>query len=88
VTDGETIGFSDLVYVVSRYETACAGHIFHDDGRLSGDMLPHMARDRASISVEPATGRKTDNDPYGLALVEVVCKYRSGQRESKRRGQS
>jgi hypothetical protein len=86
MADSETIGFSDLVYVVGCYETAGAGHIFHDNGGLSGNVLAHMTGDSAGIGVEPAASRKTDNDPNRLAFVKVIRRCRASCFETHQQG--
>ena len=77
MADGETIGFSDLVYVVGCYETPGAGHILYDNGGLSGNVLAYMAGNCTGISVEPAPCRKPDNDPNRFAFVKVVRRCRA-----------
>ena len=43
-------------------QAAGAGHVFDDDAGIAGNVLAHMARERAGVGVKTAAGGKTDDD--------------------------
>jgi hypothetical protein len=45
---------------------AGAGHVGHDDLRLSGKVVAEMTRDQPCVSVESAARRRADSDGDGL----------------------
>jgi hypothetical protein len=44
-------------------------------------VLGEVAGDRARVGVEPTAGAVADDDPDGLAAVEVVLRGRGGARD-------
>jgi hypothetical protein len=56
---------------------ASAGHVFNDDGRLTGNMLAEGARDRVRVGVEAAAGGSGDDHADGFALVKIFLGARA-----------
>jgi hypothetical protein len=50
--------------------TAGARLIGHDDNRIAGDVLLHVAREQARVGVEAAAGSGADHDGYRLVLEQ------------------
>ena len=54
--------------VVARPAGAGARHVLRHDGRMAGDVLADMARDRRRIEVVAAADREADQEGDSLAL--------------------
>ena len=65
-------------------QRAGARHVLRHQSRIAGDVLAHVARQRAGIDVVAAARRETDQHLDGAALVEVL--HRIGGHRLRRGG--
>jgi hypothetical protein len=73
------------VQVIDHAQAACSRHLLRHDGGVAGNVLAPEAGEQASIEVVTATGAVGDRQRYGLALVEILDRIRTGGvRESAR----
>src|SRR6185503_8959374 len=70
MANDEAIRFGDFVDVVGGDQTAGAGHVFDDEGRIAGNMLAQVARDGARVGVVTAPGGAADDDADRFTFVE------------------
>ena len=70
MADGEAVRLGDFVDVIGGDQTAGAGHVFDDEGRIAGNMLAQVARDGARVGVVAAAGGAADDDADRFAFVE------------------
>src|SRR5688572_19213710 len=68
VTDGQAIRRGSIVDVVRRNQAARPSHAFNANRWAARDIFADMARDRPRVGIEPAAGRKADDDANGFAL--------------------
>ncbi len=64
-----------------------AGMVLHDDGRIAGDVVDDVARERARIEVVAAAHRRAHDQAELLALVEggdVILRGADAGRQTKR----
>ena len=72
MADGQAVGFRGFVNMIGGDQAARAGHILDDDARNTGNVLTHMTRDRARVSIETAARGKANDDFDRLAFIEIV----------------
>ncbi|MNC87453.1 hypothetical protein D3C83_31810 [compost metagenome] len=73
--------------VVCRHPAAGAGHIFDDDGRVAGDVPPHVPGDRARVGIKAAACGETHDEANGLAAKKIRIRC-GGARWLRRRDQN
>ena len=61
----------DLVEPVRGAAAAGARHVLRDHGRLAGNLLAEEAREQLGIDVVAAAGTIADDQPHGLAAIEL-----------------
>src|SRR5512145_2006899 len=87
VPDGESIRLGNFINVIGGNKASRSGHVFDDHRRLAGNMLAHMAREGASVSIESAAGGKADDDPDGFPFVKIIrrraCAKEGNQAQSE-----
>jgi hypothetical protein len=69
IAQSQTVAFSHFAKKVDSNDAAGAGHILHDDGRISWNMSGQMARHDAAFDVRRPAGGVVDQEGYVLALV-------------------
>src|SRR3990167_9142045 len=85
MADRQAIGLGHLVRVVGPDEKARPGHVFHDDNRISRDVLAHVTGNRAGISIIATSSRGPHDDADRLTLVErFLPKGRSSSESDKK----
>ena len=60
-----------VVELVGEDQARGARHVLDDDVRIAGDVLAHVAGERARVQVVAAAGGEADADGDGLAAIEV-----------------
>jgi hypothetical protein len=88
ITDSKAVGFSNLVGVVGRDDASCARHIFHNDRGIPRNMFAHVPRDCPRVGIEPAAGRKTDDDTDRFPFEKSRLRRLHVAEECKRQGGS
>ncbi len=76
MADGKAVGLGYFEEMIRRNQSPGARHVVHDDGRVVGNILAKMTRDKTGVGVVPASGRGANNNPNGFALVErrsAIC---------------
>src|SRR5688572_12103453 len=83
MTYSEPVRFGHVIHVVGRYQKSRSRHIFHNQGRVSRDVLSHMPGQCSGVGIVTTTSRSSDDDSYGFAFVErflrvgrSICKAR------------
>jgi hypothetical protein len=69
-SEGEPVGLSNFVNVVSRDHRAGTGHILDDDVGIAGNIFAEIAGDHARPCVVNATSAVAGDDSNGLVLIE------------------
>ncbi len=77
--DGQAVLGRDVVHVVGGQHVAAARHVLHDQGRVAGDVAPHVARDHPRGEVVDPAHPGAGDDGDGLALVELGRRFRRGR---------
>ncbi len=71
----------DIVEVICGAQTARAGHVFDDDGRMTGKVVADMAADEPCVGVKCRADRGPDGDPQLAELIGIIrhriCMWRA-----------
>jgi hypothetical protein len=85
MANSQAIGLGDFINVIGCDEAPSAGHILHNNGRITRDVLSHMPRNGPGVGIKTTSGRKADNYAECLALIKIV---RSGMGNTYSQGES
>src|SRR5262245_22848460 len=70
--------WSWTIEMVARDDPAGARHVFHDDGRVAGNVAGEMLADDTAVEVVAAARLRPHQDRNGLARVEFGDTLRGG----------
>ena len=70
--------------MIGRRDAVSGRHIDDGDAGIAGDMLWHVARNRARIEVIAASRRGPDNELDRLAAIKILRCGRRNDRERKK----
>ena len=87
--EGQPVRLRHGINIVGRDHSSRSGHVLHDEGGISRDVLAHVLGEDSRPEIVGVAGKIADDDPDGFSLIErrlsLQVRYRRQQKQQRAR---